>query len=319
MNWERSATSIGGNWFTVIEIGSSGTVFCGREWPGPKFFGDHLAQSTDDGLTWSPFPYPGRFISIHGEDIAIAGYTGSGGGGGGEFISISTDGGRTWAENGLALWPDAVSALAWNSAGIYVGSATGGWMSEPVGLFFSKDTCRSLMQISTLIPTSLLVLPSSGTLAATNGKGVYYFSDNGDSLGSRNVGLTSFSVYRLAIDSAGYVYAGTGDGVFRIPMSQLTGVQERNNGVPGGFKLEQNYPNPFNPATTIRYSLPHKSQVLLTVYNTLGQQVATLVQGQQEAGSYEVQFDGYALASGVYFYRIQAGTFVATKKLILMK
>jgi hypothetical protein len=102
-------------------------------------------------------------------------------------------------------------------------------------------------------------------------------------------------------------------------MSQLTGVQERNNGVPGGFKLEQNYPNPFNPATTIRYSLPHKSQVLLTVYNTLGQQVATLVQGQQEAGSYEVQFDGYALASGVYFYRIQAGTFVATKKLILMK
>jgi hypothetical protein len=89
--------------------------------------------------------------------------------------------------------------------------------------------------------------------------------------------------------------------------------------IPTRYGLEQNYPNPFNPATTIRYALPHRSQVLLAVFNTLGQQVATLVQGQQEAGAYDVKFDGSILASGVYFCRIQAGDYVATKKLLLMK
>ncbi len=97
----------------------------------------------------------------------------------------------------------------------------------------------------------------------------------------------------------------------------MTGVQECS-GAADGFNLSQNYPNPFNPSTTIRYALPHKSQVLLSVYNTLGQQVATLVQAQQEAGSYEVKVDGSNLASGVYFYRLQAGTFVETKKLLLL-
>jgi len=70
---------------------------------------------------------------------------------------------------------------------------------------------------------------------------------------------------------------------------------------------------------TIRYALPHKSQVLLAVYNTLGQQVATLVQGLKEAGSYEVKFDGTALASGVYFYRLQTSNYVETRKLLLLR
>jgi len=67
-----------------------------------------------------------------------------------------------------------------------------------------------------------------------------------------------------------------------------------------------------------RYTLPHKPQVFLAVYNTLGQQVATLVQGQQEAGSYEVKFNGATFASGVHFYRIQAGSFVQSKTLLVI-
>lgn len=83
--------------------------------------------------------------------------------------------------------------------------------------------------------------------------------------------------------------------------------------------IEQNYPNPWNPSTTIRYGLPHVSFVTLTVYNTLGQQVAQLVNEQQPAGYRDVVFHGDGLASGVYFCRLQAGDFVASKKLLLLK
>jgi hypothetical protein len=89
--------------------------------------------------------------------------------------------------------------------------------------------------------------------------------------------------------------------------------------VPLKFALSQNYPNPFNSSTTIRYDLPHKSTVQLVVYNTLGQQVATLVHREKEAGFHEVKFDGTGLSTGVYLYRIQAGDFVQTLKLLLLR
>jgi len=89
--------------------------------------------------------------------------------------------------------------------------------------------------------------------------------------------------------------------------------------IPVVFTLDQNYPNPFNPATTIRYGLPHKSAVQLTVYNMLGQQVVALVQGEQEAGYHDVKLDGSGFASGVYFYRLQAGDVIQTRKFLLLK
>jgi outer membrane protein assembly factor BamB len=85
------------------------------------------------------------------------------------------------------------------------------------------------------------------------------------------------------------------------------------------YILDQNYPNPFNPSTTIRYGLPHQSEVSLTVFNMLGQQVRTLVNETQDAGYHALRFDGTNLASGVYFCRIQAGSFVQTKRLLLLK
>jgi hypothetical protein len=89
------------------------------------------------------------------------------------------------------------------------------------------------------------------------------------------------------------------------------------------FSLTQNYPNPFNPATTIEYNLETPSQVSLKIYNLIGDEVATLVNGRQDAGNYVVSFNTskgtYTFPSGVYFYRLQAGTFISTKRLILMK
>ena len=97
----------------------------------------------------------------------------------------------------------------------------------------------------------------------------------------------------------------------------------KNSLTPQKFILLQNYPNPFNPSTRIQYSLEKASQVSLKVYNLLGQEVATLVNSRQEAGSYNMAFDAsngiLGLSSGVYFYRIEAGSFISTKKFVLLK
>ena len=93
--------------------------------------------------------------------------------------------------------------------------------------------------------------------------------------------------------------------------------------MPTEYALSQNYPNPFNPSTVINYSLPSASDVSLKIYNTLGQEVATLVNGYQEAGRFNVTFNASNLASGIYIYRINAKSnkkeFSSIKKFVLMK
>jgi hypothetical protein len=85
------------------------------------------------------------------------------------------------------------------------------------------------------------------------------------------------------------------------------------------LQLSQNYPNPFNPFTTIHYQIPSRAHVTLTVFDLLGREVATLVDGMEEPGEKRATFDGSALASGVYFYRLRAGDFVQTRKLVLVR
>ena len=99
---------------------------------------------------------------------------------------------------------------------------------------------------------------------------------------------------------------------------------EKEETLPTEFKLEQNYPNPFNPSTTIKYSIPNVGNekfrsVQLIIYDILGREVTTLVNKEQKSGNYEVKFDARNLSSGIYFYRINAGKFFETKKLLLLK
>ncbi|MBZ0203133.1 MAG: T9SS type A sorting domain-containing protein [Ignavibacteria bacterium] len=89
--------------------------------------------------------------------------------------------------------------------------------------------------------------------------------------------------------------------------------------IPNRFYLNQNYPNPFNPSTTIKYGLPKNSIVKITMYDLLGREVGVLVNELKQAGTYDAKFDGTNMASGVYFYRIEAGAFVDTKKMLLIK
>ncbi len=88
---------------------------------------------------------------------------------------------------------------------------------------------------------------------------------------------------------------------------------------PSVFSLSQNYPNPFNPVTIIKYQLPISNFVSINLYDVLGNEVVTLVNEEQPAGEYEIEFDGSRLPSGIYFYKLLSGSFVETKKMILLK
>lgn len=104
-----------------------------------------------------------------------------------------------------------------------------------------------------------------------------------------------------------------------IKYSQLTGILATSSEIPGGFKLKQNYPNPFNPSTKIKFSIPKTAYVQVQIYDILGRTVKELVNEFKDKGVYSVTFDGTGLASGVYFYTIEAGTFKETKKMVLVK
>lgn len=96
-------------------------------------------------------------------------------------------------------------------------------------------------------------------------------------------------------------------------------VKSIGSGIPDAYQLDQNYPNPFNPSTTIRYSIPESEFVELKVYDALGNLIETLINREQNAGTYEVDFDASHLSSGIYFYQINSGEFSSTRKFVLMK
>ena len=99
--------------------------------------------------------------------------------------------------------------------------------------------------------------------------------------------------------------------------NNITLVADKN--IPNEFKLYQNYPNPFNPTTTIEYSLSRQSHVNIKIFNSLGQEISELVNSDRSAGIHRVHFDGSRIASGVYFYKMTAGSFVKVRKMMILK
>ena len=117
----------------------------------------------------------------------------------------------------------------------------------------------------------------------------------------------------------------TGNYSYRLKQLDYDGTFEYSNEinvdvtVPLEFALDQNYPNPFNPSTTISYSIPVKSRVTLKIFNALGKEIITLVNEEKSEGNYDVKFDASGIPSGIYFYKLNAGEFSSTKKMILLK
>ncbi len=172
------------------------------------------------------------------------------------------------------------------------------------------------MNISNI--NSLLVYNDNVVAAAGLG-GISISNDGGFNWSDASTGLTDMSCYSLGI-SGTFMFIGTLGGVWYRPLSEIiTSVNEKHNVIPNEYSLYQNYPNPFNPSTTITYELPKASFVTLKVFDMLGREIKSLVNGYKSQGKYSVNFNASNLASGVYFYKIESGEYSSIKKMLLLK
>jgi hypothetical protein len=224
----------------------------------------------------------------------------------------STNEGASWqrVSSGLS-WNSSVYCLALNATNLFAGVSS-------QGVYRSTDNGASWFGpiFSSYYVHECLCAGESSLFVVADG--LYASNDNGATWRGYWDGLPNRVVLSQAI-LGDYFYIGMQEGVFKRPLSDIVPTKEPVDHLPDAFSLLQNYPNPFNPSTTIRYGLPHNAAVQLSIINTLGQQVALLQNGEQDAGYHEVRFDGKGVSSGVYYYRIQAGEFVQTKKLLLLR
>ncbi len=173
---------------------------------------------------------------------------------------------------------------------------------------------------NTAVNSLILRNAAPRALFAGTDLGVYMSYNDGASWNLFNTGMPTVAVYDLKYREANKILlaATHGRGCFKIDLTSFTGIQN-NNITAESFGLSQNYPNPFNPTTKIKYSIPSNSLVTLRVYDILGNEVETIVNNIQNRGVYEVQWDASKYSSGVYIYRINAGSYNESKLMLLVK
>ena len=282
--------------------------------------------STNNGASWTIVN--SGLLNPYVLSLAISGpnlFAGTYGGG----IFLSTNNGTSWTAINSDLTASLVHSLAVIPNGTVGTNLFAGTMDSWItgGVYLSTNNGTNWTPLNPSLWYNMVsVLAVSGTnlfVAMGNDEGdhsVFLSTNNGTNWTAVNTGLPpNTNVSSLAVNGE-YLFAGTdSSGVWRRPLSEMVSVDENKVSMPDHFSLEQNYPNPFNPSTTITYSLPHTSSVALKVYDVLGREVVTPVNGVEEPGYKSVRFDATNLASGVYFYRLQAGSFVEAKKFILLK
>ena len=340
------STDDGGSWVAVDSGLSNAAVVCLAA-NGTRLFagtyGDGIFLSTNNGATWTAADSGLTATAVISLDTSgsnlLAGADGQG-------VFLSTDNGTSWVQTVSSF--AQVYAFATIGTNLFAATGNGVLLSADKGATWTSLNHSPNANTLLSFYSDLLAGTSSGVFESTNdgtswvplmspgltnsnvnvlvasGPNIFAGTDDGVFLLKDTVwtqtGLPNISARALVVKGAN-IFAGTyGHGVYRRPLSEMiTSVKQAPADLPRRFVLYQNYPNPFNPGTAIGYDLPKRSQVKLIVYDVLGRQVETLVNSEKQPGHYEVTFDASRLPSGIYFYRLQAGTSIETKKLVVLK
>jgi len=266
---------------------------------------DGIFLTSNDGATWTQVNT--GLQATYVKSLAVLNdkvYAGTNSG-----LYLSTNNGGNWSLTGFqSLWVNALAVVdsklfAGTESGVYLQETSGNWVQ--VGLQNSNIyRLRSL--------NSILFAAGYPDISISTDYGSTWISIK------NNIGSDLF--LDLTFNN-NYIFAGTSlNGSWRRPLSEvITDVLNLDDVGIKDFVLHQNFPNPFNPSTKIKYSIPQKSNVVIKVFDVLGNEMETLVNEEKEQGVHTVSFDASELSSGIYFYRIQAGSFIETKKMILIK
>ncbi len=293
---------------TVLSLAVNGNyLFAGVSSRGVYF-------STNNGTNWTQTPLNNRIVYsllVSGNNI-FAGTDNYG-------VYLSTNNGTDWTQTSLNN--RTVRSLTINGNYIFAGTVFYNPDTIPHGVYSSTNNGTNWTQTS-LNKQDVFSLAVNGNyvFAGTRQYGAYVSNNNGVSWTQRNEGLGNTEVRAFCILN-NYIFAGTYASVYRRPLGELTLIQPISNHIPSQYSLSQNYPNPFNPVTKIRFDISGASvaQTFLSVYDILGREVATLVNEQLQPGTYEVDFDGSNLPSGIYFYKLTSDDFSQTKKMLIIK
>jgi photosystem II stability/assembly factor-like uncharacterized protein len=315
-NWVGKNSGLPGDRINSLAINSKGHIFAGT-------ISNGIYRSMNNGDSWfeinTGLPNNPVFcLGVNSSDYIFAGFERGG-------VFRSTDNGDNWTEvnNGLGYGFDRVYSLAVTPEGyVIVGSESGVYYSIDNG---DNWTRIYFLRLDDFYTETVSIAANStahiymGTMTLEDPIGIWLSSDVGANWEERNTGLLEKRVRCLAFNASDHLFIGThGGGVFRSKESTVT-VEDFTLEMPNSFSLAQNYPNPFNSSTTIQFSLPKTSFVTLKVYNMLGEEVSTLVAENLTGGNYHIEWDATGFVSGVYYYRLEVGGFVETRKLILLK
>ena len=286
------------------------------EWKGKLLAATYGAGTfilNPDMQSWTSF---GNLPLIAGTVYAITtiGDTLIAGAGASGYIYRLTPGSSQWdpiSFSGGSTIP-AVSFVQLNGI-LYAGSIFGVWRSSDNGLTWENASNGLYPDGEYFITAFKNTLYAAARIKYATY--LYKSTDRGDNWIFDDPVIPNYA-YDMEI-SGNKIFLTSVDGLLYRDI-QVTNTND-NNSVPKSFSLSQNYPNPFNPVTIISYALPKASHVTIKVYDILGREVTTLVNEEKNAGNYNAQFSAGKLASGIYLYKMQAGNFQETKKLLIMK